>query len=1313
MVKRYKGGLMSSSEATTSINSAAGMWNVVQATQSRYSGNWPSLLSTETPGSGGAGSSVTVSNVAVTDGSYTVLDDTPNISTAGGFIRVIGTGFASGCVVYIGGTAATTTTFVSSTEVRAVVPAASSNTLMVYVVNPNGSTGIKLNSLVFSGTPSWVTGATLSSVISDVAFSVQLSATSDSSVSYSLAAGSSLPPGTSLSSGGVFSGTVTGILSDTAYSFTVIATDAENQDTSRAFTVTVSTGDQYFNLTPLLLNGEASVWTRDSGVNNVALTVTGDARPSAFSPYNTSWSGYFDGGSDYITVAGDSNLAFGTGDWAIEYFICVSAATQGLAYDARPSGTSASDYIQIYGYNGVGRFSFVVAGATRIQSDNTITLNRWYHFVLSRVSGVTRMFVDGVQQTSTYTDSITYLNGASRPLIGANGGNSVGAESLNGYISNLRVLKGTGYTSVTIPTSKLTAIANTQLLTLQDNRFKDNSANAYTITKTNDAATRSFSPFADTDTTSGAGYFDGNGDYLGIANTSIMNFGTGAYTVEFWYWGDPSPLVYQPVVSTGSGGFRIFVGYGSGVSVWNSATPLLGSGSVLLKNTWNFVQVIRSSTASNGLIITVNGTSYTGGTDATNWGAAAFNVGFESASSYLTGYLADLRISDTARTVAIPTSNFTSDTNTKFLTLQYRRGDNNHRFIDEAGPKALIARNGNASQGSFSPYSPAGWSTYFAGTTDYLQVASTTFFNFGTGDFSFEVWGYAFSWPNVWRMITTSQPFTVNGGSNGIAQIDLGSGGVSTGITLPLNTWFHFAVTRQSGTVRAFLNGVLSYTVANATNFSTTGVAYIGGIAGFTQSWHGYLSNMRVVNGSVPTSYQTSSTTISATIFTPPTSALSLNSQGQSGATVFLTNHVNRFIDGNTIPLTITIGNTPRIQAFSPFRPSGTYVPATHGGSLYIDGTGDYLDYTSPPTLTIGTGDFTIEFWVYGLAAAAWWCYDSRPGGDGQYPLVYWDATSFVYYINTGARITSTAINIVGQWTHVVVSRVSGSTRMFVNGTVQSTVYSDTIDILNPGSSRPRIGLNGLNGLGPSTGYLSGLRVSTGAGVTSVTVPTAPPSFNANTAILNNFTNAGIYDATGRHNFETLGDAKISNVASKFGTGSLYFDGSSDGLYQLYNPQYAFGSGDFTIEFWINQSVKTGLQTIVAFGYVPITQNGWTVQTADGTGNIIFYYHNAGGAQVAIATESGSTVNTGTWYHIAVVRTGGNTRIYRNGTQVATGADTTVYSPATTVSLYIGGGSYINFGNYFVNGYLDDLRITRYARYTSAFTPPTSTHLTK
>ena len=145
------------------------------------------------------------------------------------------------------------------------------------------------------------------------------------------------------------------------------------------------------------------------------------------------------------------------------------------------------------------------------------------------------------------------------------------------------------------------------------------------------------------------------------------------------------------------------------------------------------------------------------------------------------------------------------------------------------------------------------------------------------------------SWPAVWRFITTARPFTVNGSTNGIVDIDLGSGGVSTGIVLPINTWFHFVVTRQGTRVRAFLNGVLRYTVINATNFNTTGITYVGGIAGFSQAWPGYLSNLRVINGGVPTNYQTSSTTLGTTVFSTPITPLTTTSQGASGTFTFLT----------------------------------------------------------------------------------------------------------------------------------------------------------------------------------------------------------------------------------------------------------------------------------------------------------------------------------------------------------------------------------------------------------------------------------------
>jgi alpha-tubulin suppressor-like RCC1 family protein len=107
------------------------------------------------------------------------------------------------------------------------------------VVNPDGGTGIRVNGLTYSSEPTWVTSSPLSNQAANTAFNVTFNATS--ATSYSVAAGSTLPAGTSLAANGYFSGTVT-IGTQTTYSFDVVATDAELQDSSKTFQVTVTVG---------------------------------------------------------------------------------------------------------------------------------------------------------------------------------------------------------------------------------------------------------------------------------------------------------------------------------------------------------------------------------------------------------------------------------------------------------------------------------------------------------------------------------------------------------------------------------------------------------------------------------------------------------------------------------------------------------------------------------------------------------------------------------------------------------------------------------------------------------------------------------------------------------------------------------------------------------------------------------------------------------------------------------------------------------------------------------------------------------------
>jgi hypothetical protein len=177
-----------------------------------------------------------ITTVNVANNTYAVLDDTA-VNVGGGYLVISGSGFATGAQVLVDVTPATSTTFVNSTTLRAEVPAKTAATYNLYVVNTDGGTGTKINGVTYSGSPTWVTGSTLSNWQVDTAANVTFNATGATSYSNTTA----LPAGTTLLSNGYFYGTVTGISSQTTYNFTIRATDAENQDSDRSFALTVQT----------------------------------------------------------------------------------------------------------------------------------------------------------------------------------------------------------------------------------------------------------------------------------------------------------------------------------------------------------------------------------------------------------------------------------------------------------------------------------------------------------------------------------------------------------------------------------------------------------------------------------------------------------------------------------------------------------------------------------------------------------------------------------------------------------------------------------------------------------------------------------------------------------------------------------------------------------------------------------------------------------------------------------------------------------------------------------------------------------------
>lgn len=191
--------------------------------------------------------------VSYANSTYSVLDDTA-ANTEGGYLVITGTGFQSGAQVIIGTTPATSTTFVSSTELRAQVPAANAASYQLAVVNPDGGTGIKINGITYSGTPIWVTSSTLANVQNVTAFTGTFEATGATSYANTTA----LPTGFNLvSANGYYYGIIE-VENETTYNFTIRATDDENQDSDRAFSLLTKVSNVTPTVEYLILAGGGS-----------------------------------------------------------------------------------------------------------------------------------------------------------------------------------------------------------------------------------------------------------------------------------------------------------------------------------------------------------------------------------------------------------------------------------------------------------------------------------------------------------------------------------------------------------------------------------------------------------------------------------------------------------------------------------------------------------------------------------------------------------------------------------------------------------------------------------------------------------------------------------------------------------------------------------------------------------------------------------------------------------------------------------------------------------------------------------------------
>lgn len=181
----------------------------------------------------------------------------------------------------------------------------------------------------------------------------------------------------------------------------------------------------------------------------------------------------FDGSNDYVVGNGGAPFGFGTGDFAIDFWVRFNSltGTQNL-YDGRPGSNGAYPLIQ---KDVTTHFlSYIANGGTQITGTTALTTGAWHHVALTRTGTSTRLFLNGVQEGSTYSDSTNYANPVgSYPNIGRQYNNTT---FLNGWLDEVRISKGAARwtTTFTPPTGAYSSSAAN--LTVRSSSFTAASA---------------------------------------------------------------------------------------------------------------------------------------------------------------------------------------------------------------------------------------------------------------------------------------------------------------------------------------------------------------------------------------------------------------------------------------------------------------------------------------------------------------------------------------------------------------------------------------------------------------------------------------------------------------------------------------------------------------------------------------------------------------------------------------------------------------------------------------------------------------------
>ena len=647
------------------------------------------------------------------------------------------------------------------------------------------------------------------------------------------------------------------------------------------------------------------------------------------------------------------------------------------------------------------------------------------------------------------------------------------------------------------------------------------------------------------------------------------------------------------------------------------------------------------------------------------------------------------------------TLNFiTTIANSNYTTLLATATDtsDNNNITDASSNNHSITVNGDAHAGTFSPYRSGGYSLGFSGNS-YITLSNSSTFEL-TGDFCID---------GFWYLPTTNSGTIIELGQyqNGILfspdAYDNGiyvNGSKLTGLnsSVTVNTWQHFAIVRKgsgSNNLKLYIDGtkvVESTVTANInSNYSSYTNIRIGSATHSSGTFDlddgSYIRDLRIVKGD--SVYPSSSDSVPPNSITVPTE----KSTAITG-TILLAGALPYLADASTTNSTFTATNTVSTKPFSPYDYNG-YSAANHGGSVYFDGSGDYLSTPNPLSLS---GDFTVSAWVY-------------PEGTSKVQVVaspdlspnnqfFIDANDFMGTYDGNTTNNAQGVGVKrNAWNYLVWSRTGSSLNMYVNGQQASNSPSSTNTY-----NLQRIGILASSN-GPMLGYISDLQIKTSSTSAANAVPPTAPLSSSGTTLHIQGTDASIIDKSQGSNLKLVGNTTGSTTQVKFvGSKSMYFDGTGDYLTTENNSNFNLGTGALTVELWY---YLTNSQNHTLFELHDGWPNGAGTAYDNNRAKMVITFTKIllsdGTATICDYTET-QVINQ--WRHWAWSRdASGNNRFYLNGTQIGT----TTSSLNNLITPIVDLGRRAETDGTYMQGYIQDFRITKgLARYTSNFTPPTA-----